>query len=272
MSNVTSQPLDPKQTADQLRGALEKVNRMRAALAKVGPPAVDRPASEAINDARRAHEDALAAQALGEADASVVADARKRYDLLVKADQAAAAKASADDDIRDGLRRRLIAAEAELETSSSQHDAAVRAAQMAWALAELETAEVKYAERALQVADYWARAQGLRVILERLGRATAGSPAFRLEPNIPVIGILTAEIARRNRPNESTGGYVWGCTVQPRADNRAVMDAIAAEIADLDLHEAGSFLSNDGGDQPSTGVVGKVIQRIAETFAPAAAS
>lgn len=264
MTNDTSQTLDLRKTAEQLRIAQDAVTRMRAALEKVGPAPVAGPENNAAAEARRVLEDALAAQSLGEADEATVAEARKKYDQIVKADQAAAAKVRADEDIRIGLQRRLVAAEADLDKANTEHENAVRAAHVVWAVAELDAADQRYADAAMVVSDSWARVQGLRAMLQKLGVMTPGSPVFREEPRMLVIGNVSADLARSNRPNESSEGYVWSCTVQPRIDSTAVIDVISEELASLDLQ-------NGDADQ-SAGVVGQAFQRIVQKFSTRASS
>ena len=264
MTNDNSQTLDLRKTAEQLRLAQDAVTRMRAALEKVGPAPEAGPENRAAADARRVLEDALAAQSLGEADEATVAAARKKYDQVVKEDQAVAAKFRADEDIRTGLQRRLMVAEAELDKATSQHESAVRAAQVVWAVAELEAADQRYTDAAMVVCDSWARVQGLRAILQKRGVMTPGAPTFREEPRMLVIGHVSADAARSNRPNESSEGFVWSCTVQPRIDSTSVIDAISDELASLDLQS--------GDAEQSAGVVGKAFQRIIEKFSTRATS
>jgi hypothetical protein len=190
-------------TTDTLRAAAGRVRdaeaRHTAITAKLTATELAIPPAPDLAPLVAAHQDAVAALALGEGDSSAVA---ATADALRQARDAAAAGQGERQHaalVEAGLRRRLAAADAELIEAR----AALADAEIAWLRAELDAAESEYQKAAVAVIEIRRRHWACAEALAKRGGEVPSLTSYAAPLALPVVGPRTAELFRRHAGNEA---------------------------------------------------------------------
>lgn len=180
--------------------------------------------------AQKALEEAGAAHALGEIDATEFAAAKSAFADAQRSAAAARSEQSASTAVLTGIERRLDAARNEFQKARADEKEAL----WAWARAEIESADTEYLAHATAAASAVLRHEALREWMTRQGAAVVGRSPFRIELKLPVLGeVSAAAVMARPGPQPFYPGGQYQADLAPRPDVAGALVALQSEVDEM---------------------------------------
>lgn len=230
-----------KHLANQIRAAAQRLRDAETAHQKIAEKLAAAqaafPEAPSLADLELAEQDAAAAHALGEVDAGAVEAAREALaEAKAKASTVSAERAALQTAV-DGLARRAMSAQLELDAARE----AMQASIVEWLRAEMTTAEIEYLDAASAVVRAYARHEAAVAALQARGARTTDLERSPGRVNVPPIGAMTAakflEIVKSAR--DTDGANLAGALA------RGIHSTIENELADLiDPKQSGGALAS----------------------------